>query len=176
MLSYCDSHRIYKLASVNKDDSDCAYALGPLTKAVNATILLTGSFLAAFLLSFTSLVSANDWMFVARSGTSLYEVRAGSFEHVLTAEQDPAAIALFRVSDFDGANKKITFVRLYVRPADCNAGFGKLGGTDVKGNPTDQNDFVIGGGNIASSLAEFICMAESQIQQKSQKERGKSAF
>ena len=161
---------------MNKDDSDCAYTLDPLTKSVNALIWVTGSFLMAFSLSFTSPVSANDWMFVARSGTSLYEVRTGSFEHVLTADHEPASIALFRISGLDGANRNIKFVRLYVRPADCNAGFGKLGETDVNGNLTDQNDFVIGGGNVASSLAEFICMAESQVQQKSQKEGGKSAF
>ena len=75
---------------------------------------------------------------------------------------------LFRVSEL--AARKITFARYYVRIADCRAGFGKLGATDLSGHATYDAEFVFDGGNVASVIAQTICVGadlqDQEIQMK----------
>ena len=108
-------------------------------------------------LAATGALAGDSWVLVTSSGSKTYEARAGSLEHVLTHTQEPAAILLFRITE--AATRNITFVRHYVSIADCRAGFGKLGVADLSGHAIDNAFFAFDGGNVASKIAETICIS-----------------
>jgi len=108
-------------------------------------------------LAVTDAIAGDNWIFITSSDTKTYEARVGSLQPVFTESGEPAAILLIRV--FEIATKKLSFVRHYVRIADCRAGFGKLGEADLSGHATYEAEFVFDGGNVASKIAETICMS-----------------
>jgi hypothetical protein len=108
-------------------------------------------------LAATGAIAQDNWVLVTSSATKTYETRAGSLEHVLTDSQEPAVILLFRVTEV--ATRNITFVRHYVSIADCRAGLGKLGAADLSGHAIYDAFFVFDGGNVASKIAQTICIS-----------------
>jgi hypothetical protein len=53
--------------------------------------------------------------------------------------------------------KAITPEKWYVTTDDCENGMGKIVTLDMSGNYKYENDFLIGSGNVASSLAGMLC-------------------
>ena len=104
----------------------------------------------------TDAIAGNKWILITSSDAKTYEARVGSLGTVYTESGEPAAILLFRV--FAIATKEITFVRYYVRIADCRAGSGKLGEADLSGRAIHEWEFVFDGGNVASTIAQTICI------------------
>ena len=135
---------------VNGDDAD---------EGIIKTILLFLLGLAA-----TDASAGNNWVLITSSDTKTYEARVGSLGSVYTVLGEPAAIFLMRV--FEIATGKITFVRHYVRIADCRAGFGKLGEADLSGRVTYEVEFVFDGGNVASTIAQTICIGADLLDQE----------
>lgn len=107
-------------------------------------------------LATTDAISADYWVLITSSDTKTYEARTGSLGPVYTESGEPAVILLIRVLEI--ATRKITFVRHYVRIADCRAGFGKLGEADLNGRSIYEAEFVFEGGNVASTIAQTICI------------------
>ena len=115
-------------------------------------------------LAATDAIAGDNWVLITSSDTKTYEARVGSLGPVYTESGEPAAILWIRV--FEIATKKLTFVRHYVRIAHCRAGFGKLGEADLSGRATYETEFVFDGGNVASTIAETICIgADLQAQE-----------
>ena len=109
-------------------------------------------------------IAGDNWVWITSSDTKTYEARIGSIGPVYTESGEPAAIVLMRV--FEIATGKITFVRHYVRIADCRAGFGKLGEADLSGRASYEAEFVFEGGNVASTIAHTICIGADLLDQE----------
>ena len=123
------------------------------------TILLILLVLAA-----AAAIAGDKWTLITSSDTKTYEARIGSLRPVFTEAREPAVIILVRVTEF--TTRKMTFVRHYVRIADCRAGFGKLGEADLSGRAISEAEFVFDGGNVASTIAQTICIgADLQAQE-----------
>jgi hypothetical protein len=109
-------------------------------------------------------IAKDNWTLITSSDTKKYEARIGSLKPVFTEAGEPAAIILVRVTEF--TTREMTFVRHYVRIADCRAGFGKLGEADLSSRATHEAEFVFDGGNVASMIAQTICIgADLQAQE-----------
>jgi hypothetical protein len=107
-------------------------------------------------LATTPAIADDNWTLISKSDSKTYEARIGSLRPIFTASGEPAAIILLRVVDI--ATKTIRFVKHYVRIADCRLGYGKIGEADLSGRPISENQFVFDGGNVASTIAQTICM------------------
>jgi len=108
--------------------------------------------LILLVLASTAAIAGDNWTLIASGDTKKYEARIGSLRPVFTEAGEPAVIILIRVTEF--ATRTITFVRHYVRIADCRAGFGKLGQADLSGRAVSEAEFVFDGGNVASTIAQ----------------------
>lgn len=107
-------------------------------------------------LATTIVFAQGSWVQVSRSSTQVWEARAGSFEYSLTeSTREPIVAMVVRVRDINGG--RVEFERNYVRLSHCRAGFGKLVATDLNGRAKYDNDFILDGGNVASSIAETLC-------------------
>lgn len=112
--------------------------------------------LGAFGIAFTSLVQAQDWVPLSQGGGNSYDVKAGSVEYTLTeGGREPIVAFIVRVRNASKAT--VEFEKNYVRLSHCEQGFGKLVTTDLNGRAKYDNDFILNGGNIASTIAEMLC-------------------
>ncbi|MEN9433906.1 MAG: hypothetical protein RLZZ422_1495 [Pseudomonadota bacterium] len=59
--------------------------------------------------------------------------------------------------------KGIVISREIVPISNCNNGVGVLKAYDLSGNLVQQNDFAFGSGNVASLIAETICIAGASL-------------
>lgn len=107
--------------------------------------------------SFAVAAFADEWVVLSRPKTGgHYDVRIGSFELGYTGTaQEPIAQIVLRYVAADGS--AVQFERNYVRLTDCTNGWGKLVTTNLRGKVLYENDFMIGGGNSASTIAETLC-------------------
>jgi hypothetical protein len=99
---------------------------------------------------------SGDWIELASTGETLWEGRAGTRLTKTTKGGTPIAIASGRV--VHQKTKEITFYQWYVSIEHCRARHGKLVTVDMDGNFKFENDFVLNGGNVASALAEMLCV------------------
>ena len=119
-------------------------------------MLRTISLLLVFGLTGGYAIADENWTLITTGDTKIFEARIGSLQHVYTGLGEPAAIILCRVIDI--ATKNVKFARYYVRFADCRAGFGKVGEADLSNRALSEADFVFDGGNVASAIAQTICI------------------
>jgi hypothetical protein len=114
--------------------------------------------LALFLILLSGNAFAQEWTVISRSDTRTYEVRNGSLDIGHTqASREPVASIIVRARD--ERTRSVDFEMNYVRLTACVEGFGKLVTTDLNGTALYSNDFVLGGGNVASTIAGVICGA-----------------
>ena len=116
--------------------------------------------LATYLLSALAFVSTptnaqQEWYEVASTDETFWEVQGGSFEEVKTKGGDPIAVVVSRATT--RSTKRIDLRKSYVPLASCRNKMGKIVTLDLDGNFRYENDFVVGGGTVASAIAEFIC-------------------
>lgn len=96
---------------------------------------------------------ASDWVLLAKSKSSTWEARAGTFKrdadgHIFVAQ------GRRHVSETD----RISFERWYVTRSDCQAGYGRLFTTTLDGEPKGHGvEFALKGGTVASGIADVLC-------------------
>lgn len=112
--------------------------------------------LGAILLIFpVQAIAAEDWIVIASTDAMLWEGQARSLHAAKNNGGQDVVVASGRV--IDKASKSIQFERWYVTISACRIGSGKLVTTDLAGTFQFENDFVLKGGNVASSLADMLC-------------------
>jgi hypothetical protein len=97
----------------------------------------------------------NDWILIASTDAMKWEGRAGSWNLSKTNSGKDVSVANGRSMDMK--TRAITFERWYVPVSDCRSGSGKVSTTDMAGNFKYDNEFVLKGGSIASSIADMLC-------------------
>lgn len=106
-------------------------------------------------LSFSASAESN-WISIGESNDGLkWEAKPGSFEFSKNKNNVSIAVLAGRV-----VNSKTTDIRLYkwyVSASDCANKMGKLVSLNVGGEFEFDSDFMFGGGNVSSGIAEFIC-------------------
>lgn len=100
---------------------------------------------------------AQDWLPLSEGSTFKFEGRRGTLKFSTNRAGIPVVTAMGR--SINKANSNIAFEQWYVTVAECQQGFGTLITTDLNGDVISQNQFVEGGGNVASTLAEMLCGA-----------------
>ena len=110
-----------------------------------------------------------DWFAVAGTDESTWEVQNGSFEEVQTKGGELIAVVISRVTN--KSTKRIDLRKTYVSLASCEKKMGKVVTLDLDGKFRYENDFLLGGGTVASGLAEFICEVHS-IRVKAAEKKG----
>ena len=106
-----------------------------------------------------------DWIIIAESNSIIWEGRSGSLHETKNNSNDVISAASGRTTD--KASRNIRFEQWYVRVKDCYRGVGKIVTADIDGNFLYDTDFVIDGGNVASSIAEMLCYSYLKNSQKS---------
>ena len=106
-----------------------------------------------------SAVMAADWVPLDNTDEMTWEGKAGSLKISTNNSNETVATAMGR---FTGKDRKVEFEQWYVRKKDCSRGAGKIVTTDLDGNFRFENDFLIGGGTVATSIAEMLCSIFSQ--------------
>lgn len=98
---------------------------------------------------------ASDWVEVARSkvGDTVYEYRVESID-IEESAGNAMATAVFRVIRLREATK---FFKEKVAHSACRAGYGSLATYNLSNTLVTQTDYVDGGGNVGSAIAEFVC-------------------
>ena len=97
----------------------------------------------------------SEWVSVASTDDMEWEFRSGSFEETVTKGGESIFVALGRVTG--KIDKKIDLRKSYVSVRDCARKMGKVVTLGIDGSFRFENDFVFGGGNVASAMAEFLC-------------------
>lgn len=111
---------------------------------------------AALLAATFSATAADTWVKVSESTDLIYDVKSGSVQRGTTDRSSEPIIA-FLVRTKDKRSSSTQFEKNYVTLADCELGYGKLVTTDLDGKAKYSTDFVLEGGNVASTLAEALC-------------------
>lgn len=125
--------------------------------------------MAMVLFAVTVAQAQAEWIDIASSNDGKkWAVQAGSLEFSKTKGGASIAVVVGRISDPNTSN--ITLRKWYVSAGDCSKKMGKVVSLGVSGEYEFENDFVLGSGNIASSMAEAICgAADYRIKEKNAK-------
>ena len=118
--------------------------------------LLLAAALAGAMISGAALAQS-DWIRIAETDDTTWDVKPGSFEVGKTKGQAPIAVVVGRTTD--NSSKRIRVYKWYVSLDDCNREMGKVVSLNVDGTYVFENDFVFGSGNIAAAMAQSICGA-----------------
>lgn len=97
----------------------------------------------------------SEWVLIASTDTMKWEGRAKSWSQTKTNAGKDVAVATGRSTELK--NRMISFEKWYVSIAECRAGSGKVITTDMAGNFKYDNEFVLQGGSVASSIADMLC-------------------
>ncbi|AWA38377.1 MULTISPECIES: hypothetical protein [Pseudomonas] len=102
-----------------------------------------------------------SWIGLATSddGTK-WEAKTGSFEFSKNKSGVPIAVIAGRMVSTKPT--KIDLNKWYVSAGDCKSKMGKLITLSVSGEYKFENDFLFESGNVASSIAKFICDVADQ--------------
>ncbi len=98
---------------------------------------------------------ADEWIVTAGNAATEFSIQKGSFS--VTRNKAGAEVAVVTARIVDKKTTEITLQKWYVAAADCAAGQGKLVTLSLSGEYRYENDFLFGGGSVASSNAKFIC-------------------
>ena len=110
---------------------------------------------AALLAGSLSVAHAEDqWAVVAASDTATHSVKIETFDLQTNRSGDEVVTVIGKTENSD---KTINVYKLYVRTADCQAGYGKLVTLSTDGTFQFDNDFASGSGNVGSAKAEAVC-------------------
>jgi hypothetical protein len=126
-------------------------------------------FLSITLSNHNTAHAQQEWYEVGSTDESIWEVQSGSFEETRTKGGDPIVVMISRVTN--KSTKRIDLRKTYVPVASCEKRMGKVVTLDLDGKFRYENDFLIGGGTIASGLAEFVCEVHS-IRVKAAEKKG----
>lgn len=97
-----------------------------------------------------------NWIGLASLGDGTkWEAKPGSFEFSKNKSGLPIAVLTGRV--VNPKPSTIDLQKWYVTAGDCKNKMGKLITLSVSGDYQYENDFIYDGGNVASSIAQFIC-------------------
>jgi len=99
--------------------------------------------------------SVDGWVQIATIDQNSYQVQEGSFRFDGDTKGNTLAVVIARAIDL--ATKDISLFQWSVPTEDCIANRGALVIHDMQGNLVGNNDFVFGGGSLASLMAETIC-------------------
>ena len=99
--------------------------------------------------------AADDWIKLGESDNGTWEGRAGSAHFSKNNSGEEIVTASGRTTDLK--TKRVEFEQWYVRVSACRNGSGKVVTADISGTFKWDTDFVLKGGNIASSLADMLC-------------------
>lgn len=100
---------------------------------------------------------AGDWISIADMNDSSFEMRIGTAQITKNRQGMPVSTFLGRFRN--KTNGSVTFVQWYVTQQDCRRGRGSLWAADIStGDVKSRSDFVRGGGNVASNMAELACI------------------
>lgn len=99
--------------------------------------------------------NVDGWIQVATIDQNSYQVQEGSFRFDGDTKGNTLAVVIVRAINL-GTND-ISLFQWSVPTEDCIANRGALVMHDMQGNLIGNNDFVFGGGTLASLMAETIC-------------------
>lgn len=119
------------------------------------TVKLLMALIISLPISSANAATGSEWIVLASANTMKWEGRAGSWTQSKNNAGQAVAVASGRVTD--SKTSEITFERWYVPVTACRAQSGKITTTDMAGNFKYDNDFVLQGGNVASSIADMLC-------------------
>lgn len=99
----------------------------------------------------------SEWIPITQNieDTQFYSGKKGSFE--ITTTKSGLNVATIIGQTEDRKQKSATYNKWYVSIDDCDAGMGKLVVLKINGEYSFEGDFVSGGKNIASRIADVIC-------------------
>lgn len=100
--------------------------------------------------------AAQQWVEVAKSSETRYQIRAGSVERATNKAGQALTVVVGQTVDRDGS---INVYRWYVTDAHCDAGIGELVTLRANGTHAFDVDWTAGGTSIASTIAGLICAA-----------------
>ncbi len=100
---------------------------------------------------------AQDWLNLAETDAMRWDGRAGTVGFGKNRGGENIVYAEGR--RFAKDNNHIEFVKWYIKVSDCQRGHGKLVTTSMNGDFKWENDIVLQGGSVASSLADTLCLA-----------------
>ena len=113
-------------------------------------------------------VYAEDWVKVGENDRFLWQARTGSGSLSKNRGGKPLVIATGRV--YDKTDKTYVFEKWYVTLEHCESGGGKLVTLTIDSDFKYDNDFLLKGGTVGSSIAETLCdVATSFKQERSEK-------
>ncbi|WP_213941217.1 hypothetical protein [Pseudomonas sp. dw_612] len=115
--------------------------------------------------------SIDGWVQVATIDQNAYQVQEGSFRFDGDTKGNTLAVVIVRAINL--GSKDISLFQWSVPTEDCISNRGALVMHDMQGNLIGNNDFVFGGGTLASLMAETICgvAAKSAAQLKQQQSK-----
>lgn len=105
-----------------------------------------------------------DWIELASTDKSVWEGRAGTRAFSTTRGGKKIVAAEGRVTSKQ--TNQITFSKWYVEVDHCRAGYGKVVTVSMDGDFKFDNEFVLNGGTVASSLAEMLCYAVAEADKR----------
>lgn len=116
--------------------------------------------------------SVDGWVQIATIDQNAYQVQEGSFRFDGDTKGNALAVVIVRAINLH--SKDISLFQWSVPADDCISGRGALVMHDIQGNLIGNNEFVFGGGTLASLMAETICgvaVKEAKALQKAPSER-----
>lgn len=117
---------------------------------MKAILFVIASLTAAFVAQ-----GQTNWIRVAETDDSTWEVKPGSFEVSQTKGKQDIAVVIGRINN--SKTKQVTVGKWYVTLYDCSREMGKMVTLDLDGKFRFENDFVFGAGSVATAIAESIC-------------------
>ncbi len=110
----------------------------------------------AFCLATPLCVSAAEkWVEVSSGKNVTYKVRVGSVRVDKNKAGRPIVVGLFSETKDSGG---VVIEQNYVTLSDCAGGFGKLVTLDTSGSVRYETDFAFGAAQVASTIAELLCL------------------
>ena len=97
-----------------------------------------------------------DFIMVGASKEYLYSIKKGTGHYITATDGKPAFGGIIREDAKDG---RISYYKEYVSGKDCDVGYGTLYAYGLNGGFISGLDWVKGGGDVSSSIADFLCMA-----------------
>jgi len=116
----------------------------------------------ALLLKLNSIALAEDdeWVYSSGNNENSFYMKKRSFEIASNKKGEQIALVIGRVIDLK--TNLISLEKWYVKTKDCYASQGLIVTTTLAGEYKFENEFIFGGGSIASANAELICKVLAQ--------------
>lgn len=99
----------------------------------------------------------DKWPTLAETNSDLWQIQPGSLE--TTKNKGGTQIIVTTGKITNKISRQITLRRFYVSIGDCRRKQGKLVSLSIENEYQYENEFLMGSGSVASTLAEGICSA-----------------